>query len=47
MEQIPRTIAPNAITLAGLAFNILGAIILFYYDPTATEDVSSFLKQTT
>ncbi|XP_072034044.1 cholinephosphotransferase 1-like [Amphiura filiformis] len=42
VEQIPRTIAPNAITLAGLAFNILGSLILMYYDPTANQDCPSW-----
>ncbi|XP_022083677.1 cholinephosphotransferase 1-like [Acanthaster planci] len=37
IEQIPKTIAPNTITMAGLALNILGAVILMMFSPTATE----------
>ena len=36
VEQIPRTLAPNAITLIGLAANIISALVLMCYCPTAT-----------
>ncbi|XP_070567769.1 choline/ethanolaminephosphotransferase 1-like isoform X2 [Ptychodera flava] len=38
VEQIPETIAPNAITTAGLVVNAVTSIVLFIYCPTATEE---------
>ncbi|PIK48732.1 putative cholinephosphotransferase 1 [Apostichopus japonicus] len=38
VEQIPRSIAPNLITIVGLAFNFLGMVILISYCPNATEE---------
>lgn len=37
VEQVPRTVAPNTITLVGLAANIISTLILAFYCPTATE----------
>nr|XP_054761753.1 cholinephosphotransferase 1-like [Lytechinus pictus] len=37
VEQIPRTIAPNTITIIGLTANIMSTLILIFYCPTATE----------
>lgn len=37
VEQVPKTIAPNLITIVGLAFNFLGMVILIAYCPNATE----------
>ncbi|XP_038051111.1 cholinephosphotransferase 1-like isoform X2 [Patiria miniata] len=42
IEQIPKTVAPNTITIAGLALNILGAVILMLFSPTATEPAPSW-----
>lgn len=39
VEQVPRTVAPNTITLVGLAANIISTLILAFYCPTATEMV--------
>lgn len=42
VEQVPKTIAPNLITIVGLAFNFLGMVILIAYCPNATEVVRRF-----
>lgn len=34
---VPLWVAPNLITIVGLAINILTSVILMYYSPTATE----------
>ena len=41
IEQVPKTTAPNTITTIGLACNIIGALILMLFCPTATEQVIS------
>lgn len=38
VEQVPKSIAPNLITIVGLGFNFLGMVILMCYCPTATEE---------
>lgn len=40
IEQIPTWIAPNTLTIVGLIINILTTVVLVYYCPTATEEVS-------
>ena len=39
VAQVPTWIAPNLITIVGLATNILTTLVLVYYCPTATEQV--------
>lgn len=41
VQQIPTWVAPNTLTIIGLLINILTTVILVYYSPTATEEVSS------
>lgn len=41
--MFPRTIAPNTITIAGLAVNILSAFLIMWCSPTATEWVPSWI----
>lgn len=45
VQQIPTWVAPNTLTITGLLINILTTIILVYYSPTATEEVSSAVTQ--
>lgn len=40
VQQIPTWIAPNTLTIVGLLVNILSTLVLVYYCPTATEEVS-------
>lgn len=40
IQQIPTWIAPNTLTIVGLLVNILSTVVLVYYCPTATEEVS-------
>ena len=37
---MPMWIAPNLITIIGLAVNVFTSLLLLYYCPTATEEVS-------
>lgn len=37
--QVPSWIAPNLITIIGLATNVFTTLVLVYYCPTATEQV--------
>lgn len=39
--KVPAWIAPNLITIIGLLINIFTTLLLVYYCPTATEQVSS------
>lgn len=39
VARVPTWIAPNLITIVGLATNILTTLVLVYYCPTATEQV--------
>lgn len=38
--RVPSWIAPNLITIIGLATNVFTTLVLVYYCPTATEQVS-------
>lgn len=40
VARIPSWIAPNLITIVGLATNVFTTLVLVYYCPTATEQVS-------
>lgn len=40
IQQTPTWIAPNTLTIAGLLVNILSTVVLVYFCPTATEEVS-------
>ena len=40
VSQVPLWVAPNLITMVGLAVNIGTALILFFCCPTLTEPVS-------
>lgn len=40
VSKVPLWVAPNLITMVGLATNIITTLILVYYCPTATEQVS-------
>lgn len=40
VQQIPTTIAPNTLTIIGLVVNIVTTVVLVYYCPSATEEVS-------
>lgn len=42
VRRMPPWIAPNLITIVGLATNIFTTLVLVYYCPTATEQVSHF-----
>ncbi|XP_072172069.1 cholinephosphotransferase 1-like [Diadema setosum] len=42
VEQIPRTLAPNTITIIGLVANIVSTLILVYYCPSATEEAPAW-----
>lgn len=37
--RVPAWIAPNLITIIGLATNVFTTLVLVYYCPTATEQV--------
>lgn len=37
--RVPAWIAPNLITIVGLATNVFTTLVLVYYCPTATEQV--------
>jgi phosphatidylglycerophosphate synthase len=39
VELMPMWIAPNLITIIGLAVNVFTSLVLLYYAPTATEEV--------
>lgn len=39
VSKVPLWMAPNLITIVGLATNIISTLILAYYCPTATEQV--------
>lgn len=41
--RVPAWIAPNLITIIGLLINIFTTLLLVYYCPTATEQVSGGL----
>jgi len=41
--QVPIWLAPNLITIVGLAINILTSLILVYYSPNCKEDVSTVI----
>lgn len=41
VSKVPLWMAPNLITIVGLATNIITTLILVYYCPTATEQVCS------
>lgn len=43
VEKVPLWVAPNTITLVGLTMNVLSTLIITYYCPTATEEVSCHL----
>lgn len=47
VARIPSWIAPNLITIIGLATNVFTTLVLVYYCPTATEQVSPPVKQVT
>lgn len=40
VQQIPTWVAPNTLTIVGLLVNIFSTVVLVYYCPTATEEVS-------
>lgn len=40
VARVPSWIAPNLITIIGLATNVFTTLVLVYYCPTATEQVS-------
>ena len=44
--RVPSWIAPNLITIIGLATNVFTTLVLVYYCPTATEQVSSVHPET-
>ncbi|XP_016384123.1 choline/ethanolaminephosphotransferase 1-like [Sinocyclocheilus rhinocerous] len=39
VSKVPLWMAPNLITIVGLATNIISTLILVYYCPTATEQI--------
>ena len=41
VELIPLWVAPNLITIVGLAINVFTSLVHLYFCPTATEEVSS------
>lgn len=43
LERIPLWVAPNLITITGLALNISTTLILTYYCPTATEQAPTWV----
>lgn len=44
VNKVPLWMAPNLITIVGLATNIISTLILVYYCPTATEQVLVLIK---
>lgn len=38
--KVPLWVAPNTLTITGLLVNIITTLLLVYYCPTATEEVS-------
>lgn len=42
--RVPPWIAPNLITIIGLATNVFTTLVLVYYCPTATEQVCLHLQ---
>ncbi|XP_007956495.2 cholinephosphotransferase 1, partial [Orycteropus afer afer] len=44
LQWIPLWMAPNSITLLGLAVNLLTTLVLISYCPTATEEVGSAVR---
>lgn len=46
VQQIPTWVAPNTLTIVGLLVNILSTVVLVYYCPTATEEVSKATSAT-
>ncbi|XP_033646223.1 cholinephosphotransferase 1-like [Asterias rubens] len=42
IEQVPKTIAPNTITIVGLTANVIGALILMLFCPTGKEQAPSW-----
>lgn len=46
VSKVPLWMAPNLITIVGLATNIISTLILVYYCPTATEQVHALIKHT-
>lgn len=44
--RVPSWIAPNLITIIGLATNVFTTLVLIYYCPTATEQVSRHSETT-
>jgi len=43
VEQIPKTWAPNTITMAGLIVNIVSTVILIFFSPDAKAEVGAFI----
>lgn len=43
VQQIPTWVAPNTLTITGLLVNVITTIMLVYYCPTATEEVSVYI----
>eukprot|EP00128_Syssomonas_multiformis_P017049 Colp12_sorted_trinity150504_noHs@7481 len=43
VEQLPKTIAPNVITLVGLAFSIVSFFLMFYYSPDMASPVPNWV----
>ena len=41
VQQIPTWVAPNTLTIIGLVINIVTTVVLVFYCPTATEEVSA------
>jgi phosphatidylglycerophosphate synthase len=44
VERTPLTIAPNMITIAGLALNVLTSVIMFIYSPDGTRHIPSWVS---
>lgn len=44
VARVPSWIAPNLITIIGLATNVFTTLVLVYYCPTATEQVTGVLS---
>lgn len=42
--RVPSWIAPNLITIIGLATNVFTTLVLVYYCPTATEQVCLYVR---
>lgn len=42
--RVPSWIAPNLITIIGLATNVFTTLVLVYYCPTATEQVCLYMQ---